>query len=117
MGWQYPNALSSWITTVRGSAFPLGTITTSAAGTTTTSAAGTTTTSAPGTTTTTTTSAAATTTASSSGCSGVSAWDSTVAYTGGEEVSYNGHLWTAQWWTEDDTPGTSPCIFSRFVYS
>lgn len=104
MGWQYPNAPSSWITTVRGSAFPLGTITTSAAGTTTTSAAGTTTT--------TTTSAAATTTASSSGCSGVSAWDSTVAYTGGEEVSYNGHLWTAQWWTEDDTPGTSPSIFS-----
>lgn len=28
-----------------------------------------------------------------------------MAYTGGEQVSYNGHLWTAQWWTEDDTPG------------
>lgn len=25
-----------------------------------------------------------------------------MAYTGGKQVLSNGHLWTAQWWTEDD---------------
>jgi chitinase len=29
----------------------------------------------------------------------------TTAYTGGQQVSYNGHTWTAKWWTENDTPG------------
>ncbi|KAF8312652.1 exo-beta-1,3-glucanase [Clavulina sp. PMI_390] len=56
---------------------------------------------------TTTTSAAATTTtaASSGSCSGVAAWSSTTAYNGGATVTYNGHVWTAQWWTYNDTPG------------
>lgn len=30
-----------------------------------------------------------------------------VAYTGGQTAVYNGHLWTAKWWTEADTPGGS----------
>ena len=33
------------------------------------------------------------------------AWVSSTAYTGGQEVSYNGHTWTAKWWTQNDTPG------------
>ncbi|KAI3604594.1 glycoside hydrolase family 18 protein [Moniliophthora roreri] len=41
----------------------------------------------------------------SGGCSGVAAWSSAVAYTGGSQVTYNGHLWTAKWWTQADTPG------------
>ncbi|THH17165.1 hypothetical protein EW146_g3590 [Bondarzewia mesenterica] len=54
----------------------------------------------------TTTSAPATTTTSgSSVCSGVAAWISTTAYTGGQTVTFGGHLWTAKWWTEADTPG------------
>ena len=33
------------------------------------------------------------------------AWNSSVAYTGGEQVSYNGDNWTAKWWTQGDIPG------------
>jgi chitinase len=33
------------------------------------------------------------------------AWNSGTAYTGGAVVSYNGHTWTAKWWTQADTPG------------
>ncbi len=33
------------------------------------------------------------------------AWVSTTAYTGGQQVSYNAHTWTAKWWTENDVPG------------
>ncbi|KAI0961221.1 hypothetical protein AcV7_000377 [Taiwanofungus camphoratus] len=54
-----------------------------------------------------------TTSASSSGnCAGVAAWSSSTAYTGGSEVQYNGHLWTAQYWTEDDVPGGSAGVWT-----
>lgn len=33
------------------------------------------------------------------------AWSSTTAYNGGAVVSYNGHSWTAKWWTYNDVPG------------
>ncbi|HEY2696787.1 MAG TPA: carbohydrate-binding protein [Pseudonocardiaceae bacterium] len=39
------------------------------------------------------------------GSCSASAWVATTAYTGGQQVSYNGHTWTAKWWTENDTPG------------
>ncbi|KAI6039115.1 glycoside hydrolase family 18 protein [Pisolithus marmoratus] len=62
-----------------------------------------------GTTTATATTAAATasSTATPSGtsCSGVSAWSSAIAYVGGDQVTYNGQLWTAKWWTLNDVPG------------
>ncbi|HEY4021661.1 MAG TPA: carbohydrate-binding protein [Pseudonocardiaceae bacterium] len=35
----------------------------------------------------------------------VPAWVSSTAYTGGQQASYNGHTWTAKWWTQNDTPG------------
>ncbi|KAJ3905402.1 glycoside hydrolase [Lentinula edodes] len=38
-------------------------------------------------------------------CAGVAAWVSTVAYVGGSQVTYNGHLWTANYWSEADVPG------------
>ncbi|EIW57149.1 glycoside hydrolase [Trametes versicolor FP-101664 SS1] len=28
-----------------------------------------------------------------------------IAYVGGNQVSYNGHLWTAKWWSYNDVPG------------
>ena len=28
-------------------------------------------------------------------------------YTGGATASYNGHNWSAKWWTQDETPGTT----------
>src|SRR5699024_5741680 len=33
------------------------------------------------------------------------AWVSSAVYTGGQQVAYNGHLYTAKWWTQGDTPG------------
>ncbi|HEY3869433.1 MAG TPA: glycoside hydrolase family 19 protein, partial [Actinocrinis sp.] len=35
------------------------------------------------------------------------AWNSSTAYTGGEQVSYNGDDWTAKWWTQGDIPGNN----------
>ncbi|KAJ7071519.1 class III chitinase [Mycena amicta] len=56
-----------------------------------------------------TTSTSTTTSAPSSptggACAGIAAWVSTLAYVGGQQAVYNSHLWTAQWWTEDDIPG------------
>ncbi|OLB79395.1 MAG: hypothetical protein AUI14_10595, partial [Actinobacteria bacterium 13_2_20CM_2_71_6] len=34
-------------------------------------------------------------------------WNSSTAYTGGSQVSFNGHTWTAKWWTQGDTPGNN----------
>lgn len=38
------------------------------------------------------------------GCT-VVAWNSTTVYVGGNQASYNGHLWQAKWWTQGDVPG------------
>lgn len=37
----------------------------------------------------------------------VSPWNSTTVYTGGDQVSYGGHNWTARWWTRGDIPGSA----------
>ncbi|KAJ7139780.1 class III chitinase [Mycena epipterygia] len=38
-------------------------------------------------------------------CTGVAAWLSTSIYVGGQQAIFNSDLWTAQWWTQGDTPG------------
>ena len=43
----------------------------------------------------------------STGCAGLAAWNAGTAYTGGASVSYNGHRWTAKWWTQGDVPGAN----------
>ncbi|KAI9000482.1 glycoside hydrolase [Trametes punicea] len=53
------------------------------------------------------TTASPTTTAAAGNCAGVSAWVANVAYNGGDTVIYNGHLWTAKWWSYGDVPGGS----------
>jgi chitinase len=56
-----------------------------------------------------------TSTSSSSGGGGTctaAAWSSTTAYNGGAVVSYNGHQWTAKWWTEADTPGGAAGVWT-----
>lgn len=93
MVWQFPNVGSSWITTVRSQSWPVGSVITNP------------TTTVGGTSPTTTAKTTTTTAASSGSCSGVAAWNSAVAYTGGQEVTYGGKLWKASWWTEADTPG------------
>ncbi|MFI8517687.1 glycoside hydrolase family 19 protein [Streptomyces sp. NPDC085481] len=35
------------------------------------------------------------------------AWNSSSVYTGGMTASYNGHNWSAKWWTQNETPGTT----------
>ena len=35
------------------------------------------------------------------------AWNAATAYVGGQTVSFNGHRWTAEWWTQGDTPGSN----------
>ncbi|HEY3505090.1 MAG TPA: glycosyl hydrolase family 18 protein [Actinocatenispora sp.] len=34
-------------------------------------------------------------------------WDASVAYVGGDTVTYGGHGWTAKWWTQGDVPGNN----------
>ncbi|KAJ7931357.1 glycoside hydrolase family 18 protein [Mycena leptocephala] len=83
--------------------------TTTSKTTTTTSTSKTTSSTTTKTTTTTSTSKTTTTTSSttiiSGSCAGVAAWVSTTAYVGGSEVTFNGHLWQAKWWSEADAPG------------
>ena len=79
MAWQYPDATSSWIETVRGSTWPV-----SGGG-----AGG-----GSGTSTTTSAPAATSTSSSSGSCAGVSAWSGSATYTAGDEVTYGGFLWT-----------------------
>ncbi|KAK9723372.1 Chitinase 2 [Basidiobolus ranarum] len=57
---------------------------------------------------TTTTSTSPTNTQTPGGsCAGVSAWSASTSYNGAQKVSYNGHLWQAKWWTQNDTPGSN----------
>jgi hypothetical protein len=92
------------------------TTTTTAKATTTTTVSTTTkaTTTTPATTTTTTkttTTASATPTGSGGNCNGVAAWSSTTAYVTGSTVTYNGHLWSAKWWTEAETPSSTSSVW------
>jgi len=45
-------------------------------------------------------------------CAGVAAWVSTGVYVGGTKATYNGHLWTAKWWTQGDIPGGSVGVWT-----
>mgnify|MGYP003423222538 FL=1 len=40
------------------------------------------------------------------------AWNASTAYTTGSTVSYNGHVWTARWWTYNDTPGGAAGVWT-----
>jgi chitinase len=46
-----------------------------------------------------------TTTAPAGTCT-APAYNNATAYTGGQQVSYNGHTWTAKWWTQGEAPST-----------
>ncbi|KDN34059.1 hypothetical protein RSAG8_12847, partial [Rhizoctonia solani AG-8 WAC10335] len=39
-------------------------------------------------------------------CAGVAAYGAATVYTGGQRCTYGGHLWTAKWWTQYETPST-----------
>jgi chitinase len=61
---------------------------------------------------TTTTAPTTTTTTTGGGSCAVAAWSATTAYNGGAVVSYNGHSWTAKWWTYGDTPGGAAGVWT-----
>jgi chitodextrinase len=44
-------------------------------------------------------------TASAADC--VTPWNASSVYWGGNTASYNGHNWSAKWWTQNETPGTA----------
>ncbi|KAH7918608.1 glycoside hydrolase family 18 protein [Leucogyrophana mollusca] len=50
-------------------------------------------------------SASPTTSPVSGNCAGTMPWDSKIAYSGGQTVTYNDHIWLAKWWTQNDVPG------------
>nr|WP_134006290.1 carbohydrate-binding protein [Streptomyces sp. 846.5] len=58
------------------------------------------------------TTAAPTTAAPSSGSCTAAAWSATATYTQGNTVSYNGHTWTAKWWTYGDIPGGAAGVWA-----
>ncbi|KAI5117053.1 hypothetical protein M0805_005292 [Coniferiporia weirii] len=62
--------------------------------------------------TTTSTSTSPSSTPSSGSCGGAASWTSSTVYVGGDQASYGGHLWTAKWWTEGDTPGGSAGVWT-----
>ncbi|CAE6460205.1 unnamed protein product [Rhizoctonia solani] len=39
-------------------------------------------------------------------CAGVAGYGAATVYTGGQRCTYGGHLWTAKWWTQYETPST-----------
>jgi|GEM_PF-1397825 len=45
-------------------------------------------------------------------CSGVSEWQSDVAYSGGDQVTYEGDLFTAEWWTQGEVPDDSKNVWT-----
>ncbi|KAF9436037.1 hypothetical protein BGZ76_004948 [Entomortierella beljakovae] len=40
-------------------------------------------------------------------CAGVNAWSTSTAYNSGAKVTYGGFTYTAQWWTQGETPGSA----------
>lgn len=40
------------------------------------------------------------------------AWNSGSVYTGGMTASYGGHNWSAKWWTQNETPGSSSGVWA-----
>ncbi|KAG0359405.1 hypothetical protein BGZ54_009970, partial [Gamsiella multidivaricata] len=40
-------------------------------------------------------------------CAGVNAWTSSTSYNGGAKVTYGGFVYSAQWWTQGETPGSA----------
>lgn len=48
-----------------------------------------------------------TSSATSTGTCSVAAWNSTAVYTQGNQVSYGGKIYQAQWWTQGDNPANS----------
>ncbi|KAF8922277.1 class III chitinase [Mucidula mucida] len=58
-----------------------------------------------------TTTSVGSTPTSGGSCAGIDAWAATSIYTAGQQAVYQNHLWSAQWWTQGDTPGGSAGVW------
>ncbi|KAF8553089.1 glycoside hydrolase family 18 protein [Imleria badia] len=90
MAWQYPDAASSWITTVRGNTWPVSDSSSPTATTPTNTG-----------------------TSVSGNCDGVPAWEAGIAYSSGNQVTHDGNLWTADKWNENEPPGDSSDVWTN----
>jgi len=45
-------------------------------------------------------------------CSGIAAYDPSATYTGGDQVTYDGSLWTSEWWTSGTAPAESENVWT-----
>ncbi|ACV49028.1 PKD domain-containing protein [Halomicrobium sp. ZPS1] len=52
-------------------------------------------------------------TATAADCSGVSEWDASATYNGGDQVTYDGALWTAEWWTSGTQPAEDASVWTK----
>jgi len=91
MSWQYPDANSAWIEAVKVGLTGVATTTLSETITSTATA--------------TTTTSTTTTTGTSGACAGVAAWVNSAVYTPGLTATFDGFLWEANQWNEDEVPG------------
>lgn len=64
---------------------------------------------------TTTTAGSPTPTSGTGKCAGIAAWNASTAYNGGAQVTYNGNLFKAQWWTQGETPSTNGPAWSTWT--
>jgi len=101
MVWQFPNVDTAWITTVRSQAWPVG-----GGGSPPAPAPSSAQAPAP---------SPSPTPAPPSGGGNCSAapWSATTAYTGGQLVSYNGSIYKAGWWTEDENPAAGTGVWTK----
>jgi chitinase len=50
--------------------------------------------------------------ASASAATCAAPWSAGAVYTGGMAASYNGHNWSAKWWTQNETPGGASGVWA-----
>ena len=65
---------------------------------------------------TTTTTAGPSPTSGTGKCAGVAAYDAAAAYNGGAQVTYNGGLYKAQWWTQGETPKANGVAWDTWTF-
>ncbi|ACV47013.1 MULTISPECIES: PKD domain-containing protein [Halomicrobium] len=56
--------------------------------------------------------AGAGTTVAATDCGNVAEWDPDATYNGGDQVTYEGSLWTAEWWTRGSAPEESKAVWT-----
>jgi len=98
MAWQYPDASSAWIEAVRVGMS--GVVATTTFSETMTSTA-------------TSSTSTSTGTGTSGACAGVAAWVSSDVYTPGLTVTYEGFLWEANQWNDNEVPGGSSGAWTK----